>query len=36
MLIAAFLNSTLSEMGSPEMHDWLVEMLTDDLDALGV
>ena len=36
MLIAAFLNSPLSEMGSPEMHDWLVEMLTDDLDALGV
>ena len=36
MLNAAFLNSTLSEMGSPEMHDWLVEMLTDDLDALGV
>ncbi|MED5273899.1 MAG: SufD family Fe-S cluster assembly protein [Candidatus Thermoplasmatota archaeon] len=36
VLIAAFLNSTLTEMGSQEMHDWLVEMLSDDLDALGI
>lgn len=36
MLVAAFLNSTLSEMGSVEMHNWLVEILSDDLDALGI
>ena len=36
MLIAAFLNSTLTEMGSHEMHDWLVGILSDDLDALGI
>ncbi len=36
VLVAAFLNSTLSEMGSIEMHNWLVGILSDDLDALGI
>ena len=33
-LIAAFLNSTLSEMGSETMHNWLVGMLTEELEGL--
>lgn len=35
MLIAAFLNSTLSEMGGAEMHSWLVTELDSDLKELG-
>jgi Fe-S cluster assembly protein SufD len=30
-LIAAFLNSTLSEMGSDSLHDWLVGLLNSEL-----
>ena len=33
-LIAAFLNSTLSEMGGERLHDWLVGELTQQLEAL--
>mgnify|MGYP001995624751 CR=1 FL=1 len=33
-LIAAFLNSTLSEMGSEMLHEWLVGVLTRQLEAL--
>jgi Fe-S cluster assembly protein SufD len=33
-LIAAFLNSTLSEMGSTGLHQWLSNNLQDDLKAL--
>jgi len=33
-LIAAFLNSTLSEMGSESLHNWLVEILTEELEGL--
>ena len=33
-LIAAFLNSTLSEMGGDLMHGWLVSELDDDLNEL--
>jgi len=33
-LIAAFLNSTLSEMGGSDLHEWLVGELTLQLDAL--
>lgn len=32
-LIAAFLNSTLSEMGSDVLHDWLVRLLTVELES---
>tara|TARA_B110000014_G_C20119816_1_gene592900 strand:+ start:829 stop:1935 length:1107 start_codon:yes stop_codon:yes gene_type:complete len=34
-LIAAFLNSTLSEMGGDLMHGWLVSELDSDLSELG-
>ena len=34
-LIAAFLNSTLSEMGGDLMHGWLISELEDDLNELG-
>ncbi|MFL2959505.1 MAG: SufD family Fe-S cluster assembly protein [Candidatus Thalassarchaeaceae archaeon] len=34
-LIAAFLNSTLSEMGGETMHNWLVSELNSDLNELG-
>ena len=34
-LIAAFLNSTLSEMGSNSLHDWLVGLLNSELRDLG-
>jgi len=34
-LIAAFLNSTLSEMGGDLMHGWLISELEDDLKELG-
>ena len=34
-LIAAFLNATLSEMGSESLHDWLVRLLGSELGALG-
>ncbi len=34
-LIAAFLNSTLSEMGGEELHEWLVSELTLQLEALN-
>ena len=34
-LIAAFLNSTLSEMGGDKMHGWLVSELDSDLSELG-
>jgi Fe-S cluster assembly protein SufD len=34
-LIAAFLNSTLSEMGGEELHEWLVRELTLQLEALN-
>jgi Fe-S cluster assembly protein SufD len=33
-LIAAFLNSPLSEMGSRFLHNWLVGILTDELEDL--
>ena len=33
-LIAAFLNSTLSEMGGTELHEWLVSELSPKLEAL--
>ena len=33
-LIAAFLNSTLSEMGSQSLHEWLVAILTRELETL--
>ena len=33
-LIAAFLNSTLSEMGSQSLHEWLVAILTSKLETL--
>ena len=33
-LIAAFLNSTLSEMGSDALHHWLAENLQDELKTL--
>jgi len=33
-LISAFLNSTLSEMGSGELHEWLIDLLSDELEAL--
>ena len=33
-LIAAFLNSTLSEMGGERLHEWLVGELTTQLEAL--
>tara|TARA_B100000959_G_scaffold282847_1_gene350238 strand:- start:165 stop:494 length:330 start_codon:yes stop_codon:yes gene_type:complete len=33
-LIAAFLNSTLSEMGSVELHRWLKDELSFQLEAL--
>ena len=35
MVIAAFLNSTLSEMGSEELHDWLIVILSSELERLG-
>ena len=34
-LIAAFLNSTLSEMGSEQLHEWLVGVLSQQLESLG-
>ena len=34
-LIAAFLNSTLSEMGGESLHEWLVGELTQQLEALN-
>ena len=34
-LIAAFLNSTLSEMGSEALHVWLVRLLNSELESLG-
>ena len=34
-LIAAFLNSTLSEMGGDSLHEWLVSELTLQLEALN-
>ena len=34
-LIAAFLNTTLSQMGSDALHDWLVMMLTAQLETLN-
>jgi len=34
-LIAAFLNATLSEMGSESLHDWLVRLLGSELGTLG-
>ena len=34
-LIAAFLNSTLSEMGGVDLHEWLVGELTLQLEALN-
>jgi Fe-S cluster assembly protein SufD len=33
-LIAAFLNATLSEMGSESLHDWLVRLLGSELGTL--
>ena len=33
-LVAAFLNSTLSEMGSDEVHQWLIEAVEDALSDL--
>ena len=35
MLISAFLNSTLSEMGSEELHNWLIVLLSSELERLG-
>ena len=34
-LISAFLNATLSKMGSNELHGWLIELLSDELKTLG-
>ena len=34
-LIAAFLNSTLSQMGSDSLHDWLVGLLNSELRTRG-
>ena len=34
-LIAAFLNSTLVEMGSDALHSWLAEHLQDELEDLN-
>jgi hypothetical protein len=33
-LVAAFLNSTLSEMGSEDVHQWLIEAVEDALSDL--
>ncbi len=33
-LIAAFLNATLSEMGSEQLHEWLVKVLSRQLESL--
>jgi len=33
-LIAAFLNSTLSDMGSDLLHHWLANNLQDELKSL--
>jgi len=35
VLIAAFLNSTLSEMGSEALHNWLIALLGSELERLG-
>jgi|TARA_B110000211_G_scaffold70678_1_gene81827 Fe-S cluster assembly scaffold protein SufB len=34
-LIAAFLNSTLSKMGSPQVHEWLSKMLSSELKSMN-
>ena len=34
-LIAAFLNSTLSKMGSMKVHDWLSKMLYSELKNMN-
>ena len=34
VLIAAFLNATLSEMGSEAVHDWLIVLLSTELERL--
>ena len=34
-LISAFLNSTLSKMGSEKLHEWLIGLLSDELEALN-
>ena len=34
VLIAAFLNATLSEMGSEALHDWLIVLLSSELERL--
>ena len=33
-LIAAFLNTTLSQMGSEKTHQWLIDLLSDELELL--
>ncbi len=33
-LIAAFLNTTLSQMGSEKTHEWLIELLSNQLESL--
>ena len=35
VLISAFLNATLSAMGSQAVHDHLLEILSEDLDAIA-
>ena len=34
-LIAAFLNSTLTKMGSANLHNWLSKLLTSELDVMN-
>ena len=34
-LIAAFLNSTLTKMGSPVLHGWLSKLLTSELEVMN-
>ena len=33
-LIAAFLNTTLSQMGSEKTHEWLIELLSEELELV--
>ena len=33
-LIAAFLNTTLSQMGSEKTHEWLIDLLSEELELL--
>ena len=33
-LIAAFLNTTLSQMGSEKTHEWLIDLLSEELELV--